>query len=137
MENYSRVTKYHELRKKIENMDLYSYYEHDEENSNFDTTSSSTYQLNKTGKAKKDVPLFNYDHIKKNTLSISLNELIDKKTNNENSEAQKIHELVKTKARKVTQKKEKKTVILYLVIGVLALILIVLLVVFSIVIWGA
>ena len=115
MENLSRVSKYHELRKKIENMDLYSYYEKidDQPKQNDELT---------------NVPLFNYDHIKKNTLSISVNELLEQKSNN--SEAQMIKtELVKKKAKKVKKQIDTKKLLLWLLIGGLCLVLVILIIV--------
>lgn len=67
MENKSRVVKYESLRKKIANMDVYSFDETDEVAKNLPKSSSR-----KTSEEVNEDP-----PIKKNTLSLSIDQLIE------------------------------------------------------------
>ncbi len=124
MEHLSRVERYQDLRNKIENMDLYSYFE----------TSNSDKENNKS--KTKEIQLFNYDHIKKNTLSMSLNELM-KEDKNKQSQAQEEKKKVKKEDFPASYRnigKDKKFIIrlsLYITSGVLFLTAIILVILVS------
>lgn len=110
MEVLSRVVKYQDLRRKIENMELYSYYDNDLE--------SQTNQ-----KSAENIRLFDCEHIKKNTLSIPLSELIKRNKDKENnhlnlSDAQKQSMFSNSKGIK-REVKLTRNQILYIVLGVM------------------
>lgn len=119
MEELSRVKKYYDYRRKIENMDLYSFYEAKEEQST---------QL--TNQQRSD--MFNYDHMKKNTLSVSLDELLEKQESNEMIR-NKTNEIVKKKVKPVKKEIDKKKLIFICLISSLILIILILVIVIAVI----
>lgn len=92
MENKSRVLKYQELRDKISKMDVYSFAQQDE------LGKEEVIDLHPRFKKKKE------NGVKKNTLSISLDELMaDKKESQAEKEKKETKRLYKEKKRN-TQK---------------------------------
>lgn len=127
MENKSRVLKYQELRKKISNMDVYSFQETDEVRKHLPPVSHDGEKEEETDESSAP--------IRKNTLSVSLDELI--RTNEEQDEQK---EKEKTKALYQEKKKEGKKdrhltqgqiLLIVLLSFVLIIALVVLLVVFT------
>lgn len=98
MENKSRVIKYESLRKKISNMDSYSFEETPEVVENIPEVKDTFSQKNKSSSSG----------VKKNTLSLSLDELMKENASyheqKENIESKKIYK----KKEKERKKKEKE-----------------------------
>ncbi len=99
MENKSRVIKYESLRKKIQNMDVYSFEETPE-------VARHIPEVKET--FPEDDAKLNSETIKKNTLSVSLDQLI--KANDDYKEEKEKEETKKSyrKKEKERKKKEKK-----------------------------
>ncbi len=97
MEKKSRVIKYQSLRKKISNMDVYSFVEQEDVAKNLPPVNHL---------ASEENPLPSSDGIKKNTLSVTLDELIASHENySQESEKKEIKERYKQK-QKERKKKE-------------------------------
>lgn len=95
METKSRVEKYEKLRRKISNMDVYSFEEQEDVAKNLPPVSDAK----DVSKPEEEIP----SGVKKNTLSLSLDQLIASNENYQEGQEKK-----KTKALYKKKKRERK-----------------------------
>ena len=120
MENKSRVLKYQELRDKISKMDVYSF-EQQEQLGKEEVIDSFP-----RSKKKKD------NGIKKNTLSISLDELMAEKENSQaEKEKKEVRKLYKEKKNKEQKHLTQGKVLLIVLIPCLLILLFFLILIFT------